>query len=98
MKRLLSILLTIYVLIDQGDGTFSKATYVGQSQKEVETMLANTGRVYTVVDSATFDSTPEAPLNIKQDPAIKQQAVLDALDKGKTLQERFEAYLKASGY
>lgn len=95
VKRFLKVFITVFVLIDQGDGTFSKASYEGQSQKEVEMMLQNTGKIYAVVDRSGYSAVAEPPLNPKTDAATRQKDLADCTNKSKAVDERLDACIKA---
>lgn len=96
MKKIIPLLL-IYVLIQQRGQTV-KATWTdGQPVNEMLALrMKNDPSItsFQIVDQATFNGVPDLVITSTPDP-IKEQAILDAKNTGKTTQERLDALIKA---
>lgn len=99
MKKVIPFLV-IYVLIQQGGETIKATWSDGQPVDAMlqERMASNPAITsYLVVDQKTFDAVPDTThTNPSPDP-IKEQAILDAKNAGKTTTERLDALIKVLG-
>ena len=69
----------------------------GLSEESISAMYKKAGYVFDFVDKATYEAFL-ASQQIDRTPVIdpvRQQAILDAKDKGKTADERLDALIKA---
>ena len=100
IKRVLAMF-TVFVIVNNLDGTISKFSYEGASSDTVKTlqderMALGRGISYGIVDKNTYAAMPESVLKsgAPVDP-VKAQAILDAQDTTKTITTRFNALIKA---
>lgn len=102
MSKGISLLVFLSIFVIRYDATEDvPVEFSGMSQEQITAMYEKDGINFSIVDE---DSYKEAlaikaaePKAVDPTVAIRAKAVLDAADKGKTLEERFEAHLKACG-